>query len=143
MSNKKTNFAKSNEKTNHLNLITYMANIKELYNELVKTFLIENNIKEVICKDMKEHFFDKIIVTDKENRIIKIYDNGFTETTFDKLTFHFTCDYAQCIAMEHDLFLQTRKGKHNNYDFIFDKDYIKPILIPLEDIKGLDIYDNL
>ncbi len=144
MSNKKTNFAKSNEKTNHLNLITYMVNIKELYNELVKTFLIENNIKEVICKDMKEHFFDKIIVTDKENRIIKIYDNGLTEITFKKLTFHFTCDYAQCIAkMEHDLFHQTRKGKHNNYDFIFDKDYIEPILIPLEDIKGLDIYDNL
>lgn len=77
MSNKKTNFALSNVKTNQLNLITYMANIKELYNELIKTFLIENNIKEVICKDMKEHFFDKIIVTDKENRIIKIYDNGY------------------------------------------------------------------
>ena len=77
MSNKKTNFALSNVKTNQLNLITYMANIKELYNELVKTFLIENNIKEVICKDMKEHFFDKIIVTDKENCIIKIYDNGY------------------------------------------------------------------
>ena len=59
MSNKKTNFAKSNEKNNHLNLITYMENI------------------------------------------------------------------------------------NNNYDFIFDKDYIEPILIPLEDIKGLDIYDNL
>ena len=43
MSNKKTNFAKSNEKTNHLNLITYMANIKELYNELVKTWMILND----------------------------------------------------------------------------------------------------
>ena len=45
--------------------------------------------------------------------------------------------------MEHDLFMQTRKGKHNNYNFIFDEDYIKPTLISIEDIKGLDIYDNL
>lgn len=121
-----------------------MANIKDLYKELVKTFLIENNIKEVICKDTKEHFFDKIIVTDKENRIIKVYTYGLKETTFSNLSFHFTCDYAQCIAkMEHDLFLQTRNGKHNNYDFIFDNDYIKPKLIPLQDIKGLDKYDNL
>ena len=93
---------------------------------------------------MKEHFFDKIIVTDKENRIIKVYTDGLKETTFSNLSFHFTCDYAQCIAkMEHDLFLQTRNGKHNNYDFIFDNDYIKPKLIPLEDIKDLDKYDNL
>lgn len=121
-----------------------MANIKDLYKELVKTFLIENNIKEVICKDTKEHFFDKIIVTDKENRIIKVYTDGLKETTFSNLSFNFTCDYAQCIAkMEHDLFLQTRNGKHNNYDFIFDNDYIKPKLIPLQDIKGLDKYDNL
>ena len=128
---------KSFIKNNDAELYDYLCGIVDLteYND---------NIKEVICKDMKEHFFDKIIVTDKENRIIKIYDNGLTETTFDKLTFHFTCDYAKCIAnMEHDLFHQTRKGKHNNYDFIFDKDYIEPILIPLEDIKGLDIYDNL
>ena len=43
MSNKKTNFAKSNVKTNQLNLITYMANIKELYNELVKNWKILND----------------------------------------------------------------------------------------------------
>ena len=48
-----------------------IPNIKQQYRELIKSFLIENNIKEVICKDTKEHFFDKIIVTDKENHIIK------------------------------------------------------------------------
>ena len=122
-----------------------MTNIKNLYKELVKTFLIENNIKEVICKDTKEHFFDKIVVTDKENRIIKVYTtDGLIEITWNNLYLHFTCDYAQCIAkMEHDLFQQTRNMQHNNYNFIFDEDYNKPKLIPLEDIKGLDKYDNL
>lgn len=121
-----------------------MANIIEQYQELVKTFLVENDIKEVVCKDTNEHFFDKIIVTDKEKRIIKVYAHGLTETTWDNLHFNFTCDYAQCLAkMEHDLFLQTRQGKHKNYNFIFDDDYIKPTLIPINDIKGLDKYDNL
>lgn len=67
-----------------------MANIKDLYKELVKTFLIENNIKEVICKDIKEHFFDKIIVTDKENRIIKVYIDGLKDITFSNLLFNFS-----------------------------------------------------
>lgn len=121
-----------------------MTNIKEQYRELIKTFLIENNIKEVTCKDTKEHFFDKIVVSDKTKRQIKAYRHGLTETTWDNLYFDFTIDYAQCLAkMEHDLFMQTRNGKHNNYNFIFDEDYIKPTLIPIEDIKGLDIYDNL
>lgn len=121
-----------------------MTNIKEQYRELIKTFLIENNIKEVICKDIKEPFFDRIVVSDKTQRQIKVYRHGLTETTWDNLYFDFTIDYAQCLAkMEHDLFMQTRNGEHNNYNFIFDEDYIKPTLIPIEDIKGLDIYDNL
>ena len=121
-----------------------MTNIKEQYRELIKSFLIENNIKEVTCKDMKEHFFDKIVVSDKKQRQIKVYAHGFTATTWDNLYFDFSVDYAQCLAkMEHDLFMQTRNGQHNNYNFIFDEDYIEPILIPTEYIKGLDKYDNL
>lgn len=42
-----------------------MTNIKEQYRELIKSFPIENNIKEVTCKDIKEPFFDKIVVSDK------------------------------------------------------------------------------
>lgn len=118
--------------------------LKEQYRELIKSFLIENNIKEVICKDTKEHFFDKIVVSDKKHRQIRVYEQGIYKSTLDNLYFHFTCDYAQCLAkMEHDLFMQTRKGQHHNYDFIFDEDYVKPTLIPIEDIKGLDKYDNL
>lgn len=121
-----------------------MTDIKEQYRELIKSFLIENNIKEVTCKDMKEHFFDKIVVSDKKQRQIKVYAHGFTATTWDNLYFDFSVDYAQCLAkMEHDLFMQTRKGQHNNYNFIFDEDYNKPTLIPTEYIKGLDKYDNL
>ena len=97
-----------------------MANIKEQYRELIKSFLTENNIKEVVCTDTKEHFFDRIVVSDKQKHIIKVYSHGLTETTWDNLYFDFTCDYAQCLAkMEHDLFLQTRNGQHNNYNFIF------------------------
>ena len=71
-----------------------MTNIKNLYKELVKTFLIENNIKEVICKDTKEHFFDKIIVTDKENRIIKVYTTDeLIEITWNNLLFQQTRNY--------------------------------------------------
>ena len=118
--------------------------LKEQYRELIKSFLIENNIKEVTCKDIKEPFFDKIVVSDKKRRQIKVYRHGFTTTTFDNLYFDFTCDYAQCLAkMEHDLFMQTRNAQHNNYDFIFDEDYVKPTLFSVEDIKGLDKYDNL
>ena len=101
-----------------------ISNIKQQYRELIKSFLIENNIKEVICKDTKEHFFDKIVVTDKENRFIKVHTTDeLIEITWNNLYLHFTCDYAQCIAkMEHDLFQQTRNMQHNNYNFIFDED---------------------
>lgn len=121
-----------------------MASIEEQYEELIKSFLIENNIKEVTCKDMQEHFFDKIVVSDKTHRQIKVYSHGLTKTTWNNLYFDFTCDYAQCLAkMEHDLFMQTRNARHHNYDFTFDEDYVKPTLFSLEDIKGLDKYDNL
>ena len=123
---------------------SYMANIKEQYRELIKSFLTENNIKEVVCTDTKEHFFDKIVVTNKQQREIEVFAHGFTTTTWKNLYFDFSVDYAQCLAnMEHDLYLQTRNGKHNKYNFIFDEDYIKPTLVSLEDIKGLDKYDNL
>ena len=71
-----------------------IPNIKQQYRELIKSFLIENNIKEVICKDTKEHFFDKIIVTDKENRIIKVYTTDeLIEITWNNLLFQQTRNY--------------------------------------------------
>ena len=71
-----------------------IPNIKQQYRELIKSFLIENNIKEVICKDTKEHFFDKIIVTDKENHIIKVYTTDeLIEITWNNLLFQQTRNY--------------------------------------------------
>ena len=71
-----------------------IPNIKQQYRELIKSFLIENNIKEVICKDTKEHFFDKIIVTDKENRFIKVYTTDeLIEITLNNLLFQQTINY--------------------------------------------------
>ena len=40
--------------------------------------------------------------------------------SWDNLYFHFSCDYAVCLAnMEIDLFMQKRNGKHDKFNFIF------------------------
>lgn len=110
-------------------MLEHRQNLKEQYKEWIKSFLVENNIKEVICKDMKEHFFDRVVVVDKANRVISVDKYGYKNFT-DNLYFDFTCDYAQCLAnMEHNLYMQTREGKHDKYDFIFDEDYSAPILV--------------
>lgn len=107
--------------------------IATLYRQLIVQFLIVHKIKEVICKDTKEHFFDRIVLLD--DNTINVYDYGF-KTPWTNLYFDFTCDYAQCLAkMEHDLFLQERKGKHENYDFIFNDEYEEPILINIKDLE--------
>lgn len=92
--------------------------LADLYEKLVRQFLILNKVKEVICTDDKEHFFDRIVVA--ENGSIKVFSHGFTTTTWDNLYFDFSCDYAVCLAnMEIDLFMQKRNGKHDKFNFIF------------------------
>lgn len=109
----------------------------QMYQELVKNFIILNDIKEVVCTDDKEHFFDRIQMT--ENGKLKVFNYGLKETTWDNLYFDFTCDYAKCLSnMEHDLYLQTRNGKHNMFTFYFTDDYEKPILIPCDEIDELE-----
>ena len=57
--------------------------LSELYQTLIKQFLILHNVKEVICTDTKEHFFDRIVVA--ENGSIKVFSHGFTTTTWKKI----------------------------------------------------------
>ncbi len=96
------------------------SKLTELYQTLIKQFLILHNVKEVICTDTKEHFFDRIVVP--ENGSIKVFRHGFTTTTWDNLYFDFTCDYAVCLAnMEKDMFMQQRNGKHEKFNFIFNE----------------------
>lgn len=107
--------------------------IADLYCEILKQFLILNKIKEVICKDTKEHFFDRIVVMD--DGTLNVYNYGF-KTPWHGLHFDFTCDYAQCLAkMEHDLYLQERRGKHDNYDFIFNEQYEEPVLFSIKELE--------
>ena len=35
--------------------------LSEMYENLIKQFLILHNVKEVVCTDTKEHFFDRIV----------------------------------------------------------------------------------
>ena len=92
------------------------SKLSEMYENLIRQFLILHNVKEVICTDTKEHFFDRIVVA--ENGSIKVFNHGFTNITWNNLYFDFTADYAKCLSdMEHDLYLQQRNGKHNMYSF--------------------------
>ena len=38
--------------------------LSEMYENLIKQFLILHNVKEVVCTDTKEHFFDRIVVAE-------------------------------------------------------------------------------
>lgn len=115
--------------------------LADLYDSIITQFLILHNVREVICTDTKEHFFDRIVVD--ENGSLKVFDDGFIKTTWSKLYFDYTCDYAVCLAnMEKDLFMQTRKGKHEKYTFIFNDNYQEPTLITMEEAKNLDKYEK-
>lgn len=84
--------------------------LSELYQTLIKQFLILHNVKEAICTDTKEHFFDRIVVA--ENGSIKVFSHGFTTTTLDNLYFDFTCDYAVCLAnMKNSISSSTKQYK--------------------------------
>lgn len=89
-----------------------------MYQALIRQFLILNNIKSVVCTDDKEHFFDRIVVA--ENGTIKVFSHGLESTFWDSLYFDFTSDYAVCLAnMEKDLFMQERQGAHDKFTFTF------------------------
>lgn len=91
--------------------------IQKMYQKLICLFFAINGIKEVVCTDIKEHFFDCIVV--KENGKITVFKHQLTNTYWIKLYFDFTIDYANCIAnMEKKLLLQHRNEISNKYKFI-------------------------
>ena len=113
------------------------SEIADLYNELIVKFLMVHKISEVVCSDNVEHFFDRIVMG--KDGVMVVYKYGFKSTTFDRLYFDFTCDYAKCISnMEHDLFLQVRNGKHDKYTFTFNDEYVEPILFDCSEIDELE-----
>lgn len=90
--------------------------LAKMYEALIIQFFALHGIKSVVCTDTNEHYFDRIVVA--ENGSIKVFNHGFTNTTWDNLYLDFTADYAKCLSnMEHDLYLQQRNGEHNMYSF--------------------------
>lgn len=110
--------------------------IAELYNKLFAKFFELHKIKKVVCTDMKECFFDRIEVDDDGTMNVYKYDFSFP---FDWLSLDYTMDYAKCLSnMEHDLFMQERRGKHNSFTFYFTDLYEEPTLIEKEEIDKLE-----
>ena len=110
--------------------------IANLYNELFAKFFELHKIKKVVCTDMKEHFFDRIEVND--DGTINVYSYGLS-SPFANLSFDFTMDYAKCLSnMEHDLYMQQKRGSHNNFTFYFTDIYEEPTLISREEIDKLE-----
>lgn len=100
--------------------------LADMYNNIVKNFLVLHNIKEVVCTDTKEHYFDKIVVNKcvGERYYLEVYSHGLS-TAFNSLLFDFTTDYATCLAgMEQDLYMQERKGAHLRYTFTFNENIL-------------------
>lgn len=113
------------------------AELREAYREVVRKFLVLNYVKEVVCTDTNEHFFDRILVD--ENGTLKVYKYGLKETTWDNLYFDFACDYAVCLAnMEKDLYMQERRGKHEKFTFTFNDKYMQPILFSAKDVDDME-----
>ena len=99
--------------------------IANIYLTLIAKFFEVHKIKEVVCTDTKEHFFDRIEI-DKNGKL-RVFENG---SIWDTIRLNSTCDYAKCLSnMEHDLYLQERDGKHDKFTFYFTNDYKKPILL--------------
>jgi len=83
--------------------------LADLYSELVKKTLQLHNVKEMRCVATKEHFFDRIVITDDGRMEVCKYN---LSKPFEWLSYDFTVDFSQCLVnIEHDLFLAQRKGK--------------------------------
>lgn len=86
------------------------------YEELVRQFIIQHDIREIYCYDNNEHFFDKIIRNNDDS--LTIHKHGMT---WKKLLFDFSLDYAKCLSnMEHELFLKTHNSQNTKYKFILN-----------------------
>jgi len=89
--------------------------LANMYEELIRHFLVLHNIEEVVCTDKVEHFFDRIEVGSDDSLVV--YSHGMS---WKKLLFDFTSDYAVCLCnMERDLYLQERGGNNDKFMFLF------------------------
>ena len=81
---------------------------KDLYRELIRRTLIENNVVS-ICRDgtrptMAENFFDKIIL--HADGTLTVFRHGMQ---LDNFYFDFTNDFARCLSyIEDAIFCEAR-----------------------------------
>lgn len=91
--------------------------VRKKYNELILNTLLLNGVKEVICNDVKEKFFDKIVVKSDGSYIVK---NG--GISFSSLLFDFHLDYSKVLYyIEEDLFLIHHGGKGKHFSYVFEE----------------------
>ena len=80
---------------------------KQMYRDLIRMTLVDNNVKTVLNTEPKEHFFDKIEVS--ENGGLKIWRHGLD---FDNFYFDYTMDFARCLSyLEDAIYSQSHGGK--------------------------------
>lgn len=85
------------------------AEISRLYSDLIHSVLIENNVDVVSCKNIREPYFDRLVV-DYEDGSMLVWSNGLVEPLCG-LHYDFGLDYAKLLYyIEEDLFLIKRGG---------------------------------
>jgi hypothetical protein len=79
-----------------------------LYRRLIYQTMRLHNIKEIRCENKKEHFFDRLVMSEEGKLEIWKYK---LKWPMKKLSFDHTVDYATCLSyIEHDLYLAQRNG---------------------------------
>lgn len=83
---------------------------KDMYRELIRQILIENNVKSIARVEGKdEPFFDRVDVT-SDGRL-EVYSHGLHEP-MRNFFFDYTMDFARCLSyIEDEIFMQSRSGK--------------------------------
>jgi hypothetical protein len=103
--------------------------LRERYQSLIHITLFLHDVKEVICENDKEHFFDRIVIEDDK---LQVYKYGLKKP-YDFLSYDFTNDYARCLSyIEDSLYAMQRGGKPlHGMKIIFKKEDIKEEDMPL------------
>ena len=103
--------------------------LQERYQSLIHITLFLHNVREVICENDKEHFFDRIVIEDDR---LQVYKYGLKKP-YDFLSYDFTNDYARCLSyIEDSLYAMQRGGKPlHGMKIIFKKEDVKEEDMPL------------
>ncbi len=81
--------------------------LSSLYERIIYLTLKLHNVREVVCENEKEHYFDRIVTRDDG---LEVFTYGF-EKPSKRLYFDFTNDYARCLSyIEDSIYVMLRGG---------------------------------